>query len=395
MKSHFFWLFLLCSCSSAQQKELPLNGNYYTIDLDGKKETSILFSSIFKNVQTIILETNKDCLIGNINEFQVFEEFVYVLDRLSAKSLFVFNMDGRFVRKIGNLGRGPGEYVQVIDFTLDTENRFIFLLDRGNRVHKYLLDGTYVNSITIQMPSANIAFIQYYRNRLYASVLAWNSSKDDFMLLETDPIDGKIISRALPLTYNKGWGENLTTGHSFFMSRLNDPPRFSQLFMDYIVTVGETITPYIELKSKSLFTKKDIENLPANVRIDEKLRAIQSASKIFDVHSFIENNDLIIFRCQNGSGVFFTVVFHKKTESVKLANYLNNDLIFRKDKGGIFGKFVFSDTKGAYEIIPPIILNRFLETIKNNEVVPGLDKLDQLMKLNEESNPIILFYEFK
>jgi len=33
--------------------------------------------------------------------------------------------------------------------------------------------------------------------------------------------------------------------------------------------------------------------------------------------------------------------------------------------------------------------------IKENNLLPGLDKMDQLRKLDEESNPVIFFYEFK
>ena len=64
-------------------------------------------------------------------------------------------------------------------------------------------------------------------------------------------------------------------------------------------------------------------------------------------------------------------------------------------RSGMPGKFVFSDAQGAYEIVPTFAMNRFLESIRNNKLVPNLDKLDQLKKLDEESNPVIFFYEFK
>jgi hypothetical protein len=99
----------LFACSN-QQTELRSDEVCYTIDLDGKKETSIPFSSIFKNVQTIILEAGKDCLIGSLDELQIFDGRIYILDKHIAKSLFVFDMEGRFIRKIGSLGRGPGEF---------------------------------------------------------------------------------------------------------------------------------------------------------------------------------------------------------------------------------------------------------------------------------------------
>lgn len=401
MKKKYLYIlftFFLFSCS-VKQKELSLGGALYNINLDGEKETSIPYSFIFKNVRTIILETNKDCLIGGINELQVFDGYIYILDVHRAKSLFVFDTEGRFIRKIGRLGRGPGEYIRVSDFTLDTENRFIFLQDQGSRVHKYQLDGTYVNSITVQTSRSNNSFIQYYNGWLYSSVLAWDPTPDDYTLLKSDPNDGKILSRSLPLKYNNGFAMGFSTGHSSFVSRTSNPPKYTQLFMNYIMSVGETIMPYIELKSENLVTDKDIENLQEEADVkkfaDNLMIFLQESSKIWDVQGLVENDDLIIFRYQNGFYIFNTVVYNKASESVKLVNYLSNDLLFIEDKSGVFGRFVFSDTKGVYEVLHTNMFNDFQESIRRNEVVPDLDNADQLMQLNDDSNPVILFYEFK
>jgi len=384
-----------------------MNGVCYTIDLDGNKEAFIPISSIFKDVKTIILETRSDCMIGNVSEFQVFDGHIYILDKYNAKSMFVFDMEGRFLRKIGSLGRGPGEYLGVSDFTLDTENRIIYLKDVDYRVHKYQFDGTYVHSITLQVPHSSIISIQYYKGKLYSDIIAWKTSSNDYILVEIDPNDGKILSQALPLKYNKGWTESFHTGHSFFISRLNSPPRYAQLFMNYIVSIGEEITPYIELKSKYLVTEEDIENNfkkeMSNMRknISQPLSIVKN-QKIWDVHSYAENDYWIIFTCQIGSSFnFFTVLFHKETGIVKLAELLRNDLILRQgcNPPNLFtmsGRFKFSDRQGAYEVFHPSDgFDRFKVSIKNNEIVPDLDKLDQLKKLNEESNPVIFFYEFK
>ena len=49
------------------QENLPLEGERYTIGLDGEKEISVPLSSMFKTVRTIILETGEDCMIGGVN----------------------------------------------------------------------------------------------------------------------------------------------------------------------------------------------------------------------------------------------------------------------------------------------------------------------------------------
>ena len=393
----FFVFFLFLSCSNQTQQKLPLDGDYYTIDLDSKKDPSIPLSSLFKNVRAVILETNKDCLIGRVSGLQVFDGYIYVFDSSKAKSLFVFDLEGRFIRKIGSLGRGPGEYIEIHDFTLDTENRIIFLCDALNYIKKYQLDGTYLHTITIQAPNSKAGFIQFYNGRLYSSQLWVEKSNDNFMLLEIDPSNGKILSSSLPVQYNKGWNENFSDPLSrVFMSRANNPPRYNQMFMDYIVSIGKEITPYIELKSNYLTTETDIESFRGKEgrRLNE-LNLINS-SKLFNVTCFIENDDFISFRF-GMSRSSFVVIYYKKTGEVKLANYLSNDLIYKQDTKGLFGKFVFADEKGAYSILDTQLddIDDFKSAIRNNETVPNLDKSDQLMKLTEESNPVIFFYEFK
>ena len=380
-----------------------MDGSCYVIDLDANKETYIPYSSVFKNLQTIILETNNESLIGTITELQVFNGLIFVLDAHIAKGLFVFNTDGKFLNKIGGIGGGPGEYSRIYDFTIDTDNQCVFLLVQGSRVHKYEFDGTYMSSINIQLQNTNSYFIQYYNGRLYSSIIAWEPQKDDCMLVEINPENGKILSQTLPIKFNKGWAKGGFTGNRFFMSRLNSPPRYTQMFMDYIVSIDERISPYIELKSKYLFTNKELENLPDGLSIREILRHFQGVTKIWDVNSFIENDDFIIFRC--GSGIdlsdYFSVIFNKKTEEVKLAKKLKNDLILRRvdDEKSVMsvmsGRFIFSDINGAYEMIPPMIFAQFKNSIRNNEIVSDLDKLDQIMQLNDDSNPIIFYYEYK
>ena len=59
---------------------------------------------------------------------------------------------------------------------------------------------------------------------------------------------------------------------------------------------------------------------------------------------------------------------------------------------------MFSDSKGAYAVLDThydLILYDLQSAIKKNEVVPDLEKLDQLSKLTGDSNPVVFFYEFK
>ena len=403
MKNLFYWFilfFAIFACTDNQKESglFSMESNYI-INLDGKTEPQIPYSDYFKSQKTIILETNDDCLIGMPTTFQIYDGYIYILDHYYAKCLFVFDMEGRFIRKIGSVGNGPGEYTQPKDFTLDTANGFIFIASSGKLIYKYQLDGTFVQTITPNIERENLYNIHYYNGKLYLNVLTYQSTQDDFMLYEADVQTGKVLSKSIPLSYNMGW--NVTElSHKRFLSRSNDPPRFTGHFMRHIVTIGEEITPYIELQSKNFPTAADIEKLKEAFYLSPSsyLDAIIEFPKIRDVSSFIENQDFIFFRYEHGTRNQNTVIYHKKTGMVTTTSFFKNDLIYKNNYTG-FGNlredFVFSDSKGAYVIRAENARKRLQEAILNHETAPELDKADELLQLDESANPVIFYYEFK
>ena len=107
------------------------------VDLDRAKQIDTLhFSSFFKKATCILLDDNRNALIGSFSKLLVFNERLFVLDAAIAKSLFVFNMEGTFIRKIGSLGHGPGEFVRIKDFTINLDKNEIMLLEdpQGRRI---------------------------------------------------------------------------------------------------------------------------------------------------------------------------------------------------------------------------------------------------------------------
>lgn len=70
---------------------------------------------LFQKIELIPLESNESSLIGSINKVQITDTFVYVLDRIQ-NIILVFDNDGKFNKKFSKIGKGPGEYVNLMDF---------------------------------------------------------------------------------------------------------------------------------------------------------------------------------------------------------------------------------------------------------------------------------------
>ena len=93
------------------------------------------------------LETNDECIIGNISDIVFQDNLLYIVDDLSS-CILVFNTDGRFEFKIDKRGRARNEYVEMTDVHISNNN--VWVLDNiGCKIVVYDLKGAFVRSIDI------------------------------------------------------------------------------------------------------------------------------------------------------------------------------------------------------------------------------------------------------
>ena len=387
-------LIVVCLVSCVSPKTSLLSEDAYVINLDNPKKSVFLYSDIFKSAKTIILETNKECLISHIFDIQVYDSLLYVLDASNIiNSLFVFDLDGNYVRKIGRAGNGPGEYHKLFNFTLDVENKIIFLLD-DVFIHKYKFDGIYIKSISISIPATQIKSIHYYNNILFADVRMYSDVADKFMLFQINPESGKVISHDLPISLNKGWNELFISGQGAFMARLNDPPMYTQIFMDEIVSITDQPKVSIALHSKDLTTQKDIEKITQGNPIEKmnNFMSLTETSKIHNVYNYFEHDNLIFFNYKQGEKTPF-VLYNTQNNTVQISEQTKNDLVFKTDPN-IFHNFMFFDKHGVYDVLSQPWLSDIQGYVDNDNFNPALDKLDKIKQLKEETNPVIFYYDF-
>lgn len=83
------------------------------------------FSNIFVSVDTIRLETNKDCIIPLYNIFKNWNKKWYVC---SLAQIFLFDKNGKYIKKFGRKGEGPGEFTSINEI-IKTKNGNILIFD--------------------------------------------------------------------------------------------------------------------------------------------------------------------------------------------------------------------------------------------------------------------------
>ena len=193
MKKSFFLFFcfflLLFGCNSSI--------NHYDFDtktIRWNSNRAFEIKDIVSDIQYIILEETPESLFSGIYKLVIKNGRIYVLD-ISPKSLFVFDVKGKFLHRVGRLGSGPGEYSNsMINFAVN-ENDEVFVYDYARRnMMKYDKNGKYINSKKSSFSFNDFLFLS-----------------DDQYLLSLDIYEKNNLNRKVMLSTNLS-----NKGNSFF-----------------------------------------------------------------------------------------------------------------------------------------------------------------------------------
>lgn len=117
------------------------------------------FSRHVSSFRLIPLETGGESLLGNITKLCSDSSSLFVFDRQNSLVLR-FSMDGSFLGRIGRKGRGSGEYLEVMDMSLDLLRHEVCLLDlAGGKLLYYAYDGRYLRSQPLFYYYGNLEFL--------------------------------------------------------------------------------------------------------------------------------------------------------------------------------------------------------------------------------------------
>ena len=393
MKS-FLFLFILqivvISCAT-KSKETPNHSNLLIIDLDTiKTKETVKASDFFKNPKSIILETNEKSLIGNIKQVHINDHHIVIFDDSENLKILVFNLDGTFSHKIGEWGRGAGEYISISDFTIDEKKDEIYLLDsEDDKVKKYNLStGKFINSIPINSERAS-KHIQYQDNCLYVD--ANTKSDEQFLLYQINKETGEEMASWLDADkYNRGWMERFTMGSSFFLSRNADAVKYAQVFMDTVVSIHDNIISPLMVVKSDKWVKRD-ELLDAYHKYGMEADQIMiKQNKKFGITDLIETNDGLFFEYMDGP-----IGCHVYSSSKESYSYtiLIDDLALNGERFPLNLKWV--DSKGVYTYYTLSSYASFIKGTLKDVINPNVSNYNALINLEEDANPVLFYYEFK
>jgi hypothetical protein len=311
----------------------------------------------------------------------------------------MFDKNGKFIRKIGRLGAGPGEYLSIYDFCIDKERKEVYILDSGKgKIHKYDFEtGKYISSIESIPSGSNAAsayYILYHNNNIYTKLLYSETMSDnDNLLMKTNISTNERTTYLNFEKYNMGWNKPDFGGFNVFSSKLGDVPKYKDRMMNTIMAIGnDSIYAYITLKNKNWVKKADLSTPPQqqNTPPTPIVHHLREKNKAYDIQNYIEWDNYVYFEfLPNG-----IVLYNTETKEIKCYEKFINDLVY--SQGDLRPKFQFADSNAAYEIfnIPFLSQLKLGNTFQFSQNLD--DKKDELINLLKEGERYVIFeYKFK
>ena len=124
-----------------------------------RTETPVSLKEDVASVSYVPLETADSCLISNVSNLVMDDEFIFV-ENGKTQQIFQFTREGKFVRQLGRAGNGPEEYAPyaIESMTLDSSRREVYLNARQLPAWVYSYDGTFLRRYTLVSQAVGYRF---------------------------------------------------------------------------------------------------------------------------------------------------------------------------------------------------------------------------------------------
>ncbi|MCX6225554.1 MAG: 6-bladed beta-propeller, partial [Bacteroidia bacterium] len=153
MKNSFFYLaivfllatMLFCSCNKVNEPAIQ------TIDLTGPVSKEVFkLSDIATDIEYVPLESIAESFIQQVNFFSVTDYHILIWDRFSQdEKVLLFDRQGKFLRPISRMGKGPGEYLGIRQVSFSGDKNSILIL-AANVLYKFNLEGILLETIKLE-----------------------------------------------------------------------------------------------------------------------------------------------------------------------------------------------------------------------------------------------------
>ncbi len=387
-KQFVFGIFIFLSFFSCSKPENKLK----TINILENDESEINISEIADDIEYIPLAN--DSILAYIMKVEYINNNYFVKDN---KSKFLrFNEKGELINKIGNRGRGPGEYNHASDFVIDPKTGNIFIIGgKPDQIMVFSAEGKFLKSLNISKKYAtSIGIID---DNLFLFYLDGAQHNEENM--ELLDMEGNIIkSYSNQYKFERGKAVIGFNGECLMYS-LDGKLHFKEIFSDTIFFLdGKNRIPKLILNTGDRrFTPEVRTKIIEEISLDPRSTSERWIKSLIQNNLFETSNFLFYSYAYDKKGRF--MIYDKSTGNQVEINEkegIKNDwdggpniqLKMNRDDNTLFSWI------NAFELKAYVELDEFKNsTPKYPEKKKELENLAN--SLNENDNPVLMLVKLK
>lgn len=364
------------------------NTKIFYFDPRQVNEKSVLLSEMADDISYVCLDDSIP--LGNIISMKILKNSIY----LNSQNIGILKYDrnGILLNRIGNIGKGPGEYLNYLDFCIDEKSGSVYLRDIGNIIKVYSGTGKFVRSFPIDKVNGIVENINFFSSKLFLQYsIQYDNCEYEWIFYDTLGQELKKQKRHL---------QKFTTNYSGRLPSytLDNKLNYFNHFTDTTFSISPNLEEYANLVIKPGDHRLPKKNLPPGQFTSGKYMLLNSIIETYNFffinYFYFEPLLVIINKSKNDSQIIKV-----KTKLADNVSGITNDL-----DGGIpfIPRYYFVENSKEFlaALINPIQIIELTKSVEFN-MYPELtsEKKSKLKILSERlkdtDNPVIVMVKLR
>jgi|GEM_PF-1711080 len=234
------------------------------------------------------LETSEDAVVGKAEKILFHDHQYYLLD-YQERDIKIFDVEGKYVETLSNIGRGRNEYIHLTDINIRKDINSLDMLDpRGKIVRYNLKNRKFTEDILISTHLAEISTFQWVNS----DTLVFGSFFQDTNIMYYSVLKNRELGRAVPSVMVHTNSAPLVNTISFW--RWRDQIHYIDLYNmeTYVIRQDNLEKKYKFDFGENQFTFDEIRDVERDFDIMEYT---VEHKKAFPLSSVYENEKYFVF----------------------------------------------------------------------------------------------------
>ncbi|TAL68751.1 MAG: 6-bladed beta-propeller [Bacteroidetes bacterium] len=347
-----------------------------TINLSNFESTHFWDEIIIDKI--IPLETKENSVIGLIHQMDIFENFIIIHD-LFNHNIFIFDIDGKFLKKIGKRGNGPGEYKDIRGYTIDPKKQEILILTYKKILKYSLPDGVFLGSQKITIPED---YCDPFR--------LLKVGEDEFIFWNSNSPVLNDISRQQYVLYTVK-NMKITDKQVILKDYKTLMPQFTGNGSEHYILPQPTSYSILKIRDKlvleAFYLNFGKYSLPREIStkplLEKEVNEFYKSKYFKAIDSFFNSDKCIYLTCTGPNSKAFEFLYDKltKTSKARIKLGVSPTILSIDDNGWFYGVLESND----------IITGNYKKAHNPEIIFTEINKIKGILRI--ESNPVIIKFK--